>query len=500
MNADHEIEPIDVLLEEVLREPAAAARGPGWSQLLVAAALLLGIGAVVGVFVLRHQEPPVQKFLQTPQDPNTIAPKDRAEFDRLLANATALRVVRKQVVGSTREGPASERLDFEAWAQALEVSGTDLAAWRADIAASAAGGWGGVDACLDVRVLLPDGKQVECFATFALADDARTKAAFGLGSDELAPLQPSAALLTRLRAAHAELERQYRRANGIAHSTAELAELPEDSRRVDCPTGEPQSLRKALGRFTRLQELRLRQSAVAGAPPLDGAVLRAVAGLAVTRLTVDAERLTDADLAPLATMPSLKALTLRNGGAELTGSGFGAFAGSRLTNLAVTSCEGLTARGLGAISTLVRLQQLVLLQPNDATLEFGRTQLRTLPSLTQLIVWSERWTDNHLQGLLETKVAHLWLGETQVTAQGIERLGRLPSVATLVLGGTRLGDADVPAFAALKQCTELTVLNGAFTVDGVAALHEAMPECKLTIRPASRVLDVGYHLDPCLRD
>ena len=500
MNADHQIEPIDVLLEEVLREPAAAAHAHGWSRLLVAAVLLLGIGAVVGVFVLRHQEPPAQKFLQTPQDPNTIVPKDRAEFDRLLASATALRVVRKTVVGSTREGPASERLDFEAWSQALDVTGTDLAAWRGDLAASAAGQWGGVDACLDVRVVLPGGKQVECFATFAPADDAGTTAAFGLGSDELTPLQPSAGLLARLRAAHEELERQYRRAHGIARSTAELAELPEDSRRVDCPADEPQALRKALGRFSRLQELRLRQPAVAGAPPLDGAVLRAVSGLAVKFLTVDAERLTDEDLPMIATMPSLRRLALRNGGPRLTGSGFGAFAGSGLTSLAVTACEGLTTRGFATVSTLRRLKGLVLIQPNDAALEFGRTQLRNLPSLNQFIVWSERWTDSHLQGLLETKVSHLWLGETQVTAQGIQWLRGLPSVETLVLAGTRLGDADVPAFALLKQCTQLTVFNGAFTVDGLAALHEAMPQCKLTIRPASRVLDVGYHLDQSLRD
>ncbi|MBL8734076.1 MAG: hypothetical protein JNN13_17010 [Planctomycetes bacterium] len=496
---DETWEPIDVMLEEVLRVPAAPAVSAQWRRLLVAALVVVGLGAVAGTFAWREGAATALPVPRPAQDANRVVPKDLAEFRQLLGTATALRVGHREIVGTTRVSPTRQYLDFADWPETIDVTGDALIAWRNELGASAPAAWRGADLCFDVRVLLPDGRVVVCFAALPAVDADVDLAAFGTGNDELPPLLPTPALQAQLRAAHATIARRHRLANGIAQTFAELEELPAERSSVTCPVAAPAALQAGLARFPKLRSLRLRDAAGAGMVRLDGATLRAIAGLPLSALAVDAGALADADLAPLAAMPSLRRLVLHHGGPRLTGSGFASFSQQDL-HLGLVACDGVNAAGLATLTKLPRLRGLHLLQPNAATLVFVASRLQDLTDLDTLQVDSPGLTDEHLLGLAAIRLRTLWLGETQVTRHGLAGLGKLPSLELLVLAGTELGTADVPDFAALQRLTDLTIHNSAFTDEGARALVELLPRCRVRLQPATRLLDVRRELDPLLRD
>lgn len=492
-------EPFDVLLEEVLQAPLPVPRRRG-QWLAVAAVALLGLGAVVGAFVWRsRQELPSPRFVTQPQGKDVVVPKDRAEFERLLGTASAMRFARKVITGATRDNPASEHLDFETWPETFEVAGAELAGWQKAIAASAqADKWSGVDVTLEVEVRLPEGRRMLCFVTFAEQSTANQFAHFGIGDEQQLPLIPNGELLGRLRAANEAIEGKHRLANGIARTFAEVAGLPADSTHLDCPVDEPKALRQALDRFGQLWALRLRQAPGEGAARISAEVLAGLAGLPLVSLDLDVADLGDDDLARLGALPALNFLFVRHGGAACTGAGVAPL--KSLTGVAFLGCSGLTGKGVAALAALPRLRELVLSQSQVDDFVGLTAALRGMPALTTLLVRSEHFPDAALPGLVHAKLRHLLLLDTPVTGAGLAALANLPSLGELQLAGTKVGDGDIASLALLTNLQTLVVQNGAFTKDGVAALHEALPKCTLNIHPERRLFDTAAALPRKLLD
>ncbi|MCY2965058.1 MAG: SMI1/KNR4 family protein [Planctomycetota bacterium] len=218
--------------------------------------------------------------------------------------------------------------------------------------------------------------------------------------------------------------------------------------------------------------------------------------------------MTDAALASIANMKSLRRLNLEN--MSLQGDGLKYLTGMKeLQSLSLFESE----IGEGALNYLPGLPELTQLNLNmtrvpDAALEslasitslkdlsLGQSQvmgpglrfLQKLRKLEELSLYQSAMTG---LGLAELNgfpaLKQLDLSLTQVDNAGIEYLPRLPSLEYVLLEQTQITDAAIPALA---RCPSLKFVNAnetAVTFDGVKRLKQLRPDCEITAVNAERL-------------
>jgi hypothetical protein len=156
-------------------------------------------------------------------------------------------------------------------------------------------------------------------------------------------------------------------------------------------------------------------------------------------------QVTDAAIDILATMPSLKRISISYD--EITDAGLIKVAElNRLTNVDFFKCAKITDEGVVKLAQLQSLERLFLNNNPQLT----RRVIRPLCSLKNL---------NRLE-----------LDEIQVTGQDIMDLGQLPKLETLGLSKSGVDDDSARHFVALKSLKSLTLNQTAITDAGVAHL------------------------------
>ncbi len=218
-----------------------------------------------------------------------------------------------------------------------------------------------------------------------------------------------------------------------------------------------------LQQVARLTELRL--LGLAGTPVSEKglAALSPLKHLAALDLEV-CENVGDAAGEPLGQLSGLRALVLKKTGFEpqrLTDAGLAPL--SRLTALELLDLYGnkITDTGLAALAPLTALRTLDLsLTP---TSDAGLVHLRGLTRLEQVdLLYSEGFAG------------------PRITDAGLETLLVWKDLRSLNLTGAKLTDAAGVRLSALGKLTTLRLVRTGLTDDGLRALRQALPRCRIT--------------------
>jgi hypothetical protein len=209
--------------------------------------------------------------------------------------------------------------------------------------------------------------------------------------------------------------------------------------------------------------------------------LQHVEGLtSLTVLGLPSTRVTDAGLEHLKGLTNLVWLNLDD--TQVSDAGLEQVKG--LTNLKEIhlSRARVSNVGLEHLKGLTRLRVLTL----DATRadDAGMRHLKGLTNLRDLVVSNTPVGDaglEHVKGL--PHLAALLLGGTRVGDAGLEHLKGLTNLTSLNLYGTRVSDAGLKHLAGLSSLKDLDLTGTQVTADGVAALHKALPKCKIVSGP-----------------
>jgi internalin A len=216
-----------------------------------------------------------------------------------------------------------------------------------------------------------------------------------------------------------------------------------------------------------------------GDVPCTDEVLREVARLPRLRyLTLTGTKHTDAGLAALADAPALRDVILSGDvfgnaaakhlarveslrsltflGTRADGTGFAAFAETRLHTISLTRGQISTA-GLKELGMCRNVWMLTL---DKSTIPEGGLK--------------------HLAGM--TELYSLSTQESTIGDAGARRLAVLPALRNLHLDDTKLTDDGLASLAGCETLTHLSVRRTKVTPAGVAAFQEALPRCKVVVK------------------
>jgi hypothetical protein len=133
------------------------------------------------------------------------------------------------------------------------------------------------------------------------------------------------------------------------------------------------------------------------------------------------------------------------------------------------------------LAPLEEMRSLRILNLYDTQItDAGLKHLSGLTALRVLYLNKTRITDagvQHLQGL--TNLNQLALAETQVTDAGLAHLKNLTNLNELTLGGKPITDAGLLSLKSLHNLKHLTLVNTAVTSAGVEAFKKALPGVKV---------------------
>jgi len=496
---DVDFDPIDVLLEEVMRGAATAAdashadrararRRNGW---LAAAALLLGTGVVAGVWWLRRPAANQTASPQQPQEPQPdgAAPRTLDELRKMLDGVRRIEV-RAQHIAEWM--PATDTVTMASDPDETAVlGGAEIAAFRDGLLQSAQTFFDdGQDGRLLRRAPLLEvavGAGARSFKFRVAFQNGRVGCLF---ADGFGPFEAARPFADQLGGLYREALRNGRRARGEANDLDELRALPADSRSVACPCLPSDQLAAELSRFTRLERLALVSVGLSQAPT--SASLAAVPPT-LRALSLHGRALMASDVQQLARMPVLEDLRIDGCCSEAALAALADF-GSRLHCLRLHFDATLLDRSLGpALATWAALigagNHLGGLREMELRVDLAGTTLPLPPpALAQLSPSLRRLqltfaVDGSAWGkaLVRTQVEALVLDGASIDDVGA--FGAAASLRELSLRDTNVGDADVPALAMLMQLRSLDLTNTKITADGVAALRRLLPGCAITARP-----------------
>lgn len=474
---------LDVLLEEefagegVDAAPAGRAKATPrrWPRLLAAAAVLLGTAAVLGTAWLQREtagEPaggaartlamPISVAGQDPE-PGLVEVKDRAHLEELLTKATAIELVRQEVVGAARvedRPDAADRLELAPWPETIRVerrAGNDLFGRWTDALAGSLGERrrsNGVSDIIHLMIELPGDDRVRLFVSV----DGESTCFFAGEGDAFVAADELRRLLVE---ANAEIERRHRVARGLVTSLAEAAALPATTTRLSVRA--PATI--VTDELSPIRELRsLREVCLRG--EVTPALLRFFASLErIESLELDGAAL-DADvLAAVVGLEGLHQLTLRG-------------------------CTGLDASGVRRLRGLKKLARLQCIDTAMGEDSDALGELVSLPALREFGWQMQGATParEQLETLCHTKLERLLLVDLGVLGEDLEVLAGLPSLRDLTLV-MPLHDSDLEALAALQQLRRLELRNASITPVGASDFRAARPDCELDWR-----LDARYFL------
>lgn len=171
------------------------------------------------------------------------------------------------------------------------------------------------------------------------------------------------------------------------------------------------------------------------------------------------EQLTDKGMAHVGALTTLEKLMLGNTGvgdagiAELKGL-------TKLKSLAVTGCGRVTDKSAATISGFTELTELTL--PYTYT-DKGVTGLVGLKKVTVLYVGGAVLSDVAVKHIAET-------------------MPDLRDLNLTTFGGTEITDSAVPYFAKLTKLKVLSIKGSKLTADGLKALGEKLPDCRISAK------------------
>jgi formylglycine-generating enzyme required for sulfatase activity/serine/threonine protein kinase len=150
----------------------------------------------------------------------------------------------------------------------------------------------------------------------------------------------------------------------------------------------------------------------------------------------------------------------------------------RVTELRMMHCGQVGNAGMAHLKSLTGLTTLDLrnTQVGDAGLE----HLKGLTNITWLGLDVTRVTNDglvHLRAL--TKLERVGFQQTTVDDDGLAHLKGMTSLTGLNLHQTRVSDRGLKVLAALPDFASVLLTGTKVTADGVAALHKALPKCKI---------------------
>ena len=139
----------------------------------------------------------------------------------------------------------------------------------------------------------------------------------------------------------------------------------------------------------------------------------------------------------------------------------------------------VTDAGLAHLKNLTKLGVLYL---NGRKIsDVGLEHLQGLTSLRGLTLENTRVTDTGLKYLEKlTKLTYLGLQGTRLSNGGLVHLKGLEDLQFLDLRETRVSDEGLQHLYGLEELRTLDVRNTKVTTAGVAALHEALPKCRIS--------------------
>lgn len=401
----------------------AGATSTSWRAWSTAALVLIGLGVVAGVALFGDGG---AGEVAAPQDPEVVRPRDVDELRALVANTVsvdvAVRFVGSRSIEVDPDGPGGTTrfASPENVAEVVEAFGRELrplppAGWI----------WPNT-----IRMHLRDGRVVEMSLGRVGAPVLGVQ---GIQGD----LRPSTSL-QHLLGAHVELaEATARSAQGVVIGGVELARsdslegitFAPDLRSIRAFDLVPADMAH-FARFTKLETLDLSGSARTlgsgwGEPLAPLPELRAI--------TMRNARMDDADLRALSRHAELERLELEYAGASLTGAGFAAFHDAgRLRDVDLSRAAGLTDGGLVALFAVPSLRRLDLsgCPLRDVTVDGALAAVRSNVSLRELDLGD---CPNIIVAMLYDlpfSLERLSLAGTDV---GWDELGQLPPLASLDL-------------------------------------------------------------------
>ena len=251
--------------------------------------------------------------------------------------------------------------------------------------------------------------------------------------------------------------------------------------------------------LSKLQSLKLSQTQVtdAGLEHLKGLTQLQLLDLLATRITdkglehlkplirlqtlsVGANKITDAGLEYLKGLTQLQNLNLAF--TTITDAGLEHLKGLTQLQSLFLACTKVSDAGLVHLEGLSQLQTLILAQTQvtDAGLE----HLQGLTNLQTLDLRGTQVTDtglDHLQGLLQLQ--SLNLTGTNVTDKALEHLKGLERLESLGAGGAQVSDVGLEHLRGLTNYWSLNLSETKVTGEGVKALQQALPNCKIDWSP-----------------
>lgn len=157
----------------------------------------------------------------------------------------------------------------------------------------------------------------------------------------------------------------------------------------------------------------------------------------------------DEEIAPLATLPHLQELNIRQ--STFTGAGLKHFATCRnLASVGLTGQDTLTATGLSSLANL--------------------PSLRTLDLSQSLIRRSELQVVSQARNLRELSLSETWVGDA-VT----EPLQKMPLLEKLNLYNTNVSDTGLRSMAKIASLKDINIVGTKVTRKGAEELNQAKP-------------------------
>jgi hypothetical protein len=231
----------------------------------------------------------------------------------------------------------------------------------------------------------------------------------------------------------------------------------------------------------------------------------------------DSNQVTDAGLAHIGQLSSLRSLVVNSHNVSDAGLGSLRELDPRILNLddcPVTPAGLVHLKGMGHLEELsLRFTQVNTIEPlrpltglkildlrrcpisdaglapvagftNLTTLNLGETSigdagvahLRSLTGLDQLFLDATRITDASLPDLVALpKLVVLSLTQTAIGDDGLAKLGQLKGPRSLFLDETRITDSGLAHLAGLKGCAHVSVPGTKVTASGAVSLRKAAP-------------------------
>ena len=116
--------------------------------------------------------------------------------------------------------------------------------------------------------------------------------------------------------------------------------------------------------------------------------------------------------------------------------------------------------------------------------------LETHPHLESLNAGQTEIGDEGLRSIGKMKLTQLAIDQVKLTDAGLAHLTELDTLETLMLHSNPITDEGLPHLAKLTRLRTLNLTNTKVTATGVAALHEALPECRITYGPGDSLIIV----------